>query len=397
MGNLQVDDKYLVEIGVFAVGLSILMTLLLGAVLPDLENGNYENIYERQQEIGRFTGESARTIIPWQLEGIYEPWNTAIPDAYSQDRIGLDGSLHGNDVTLDWVYLDENNQTHIDYFNSTHQNVGLGNNSIYNQKNGLFLGSLVALNPLQKSVSHLGDSYDVVTITQQKSGMWQGFLHWLNDSWGIERTTVNMNYWQYTGWSYVFTPMLPLQIEDPDDVNDNGFYNAVTQRATLTVIWYAVQNDERIEGGLRVYAGKEDGLVEIGQVTLEDIIREQQSLNTDTSSKFMFSFNSATIYLNIKFDTMVIGSADYTNAFTTGQWKIALTSPYVGSYLNVDDDYNMGLTLGSIVDMFTKILTFNVPNLPAPWDLAVWLIVVLPISILLALLIAKLATSILPG
>ena len=91
-------------------------------------------------------------------------------------------------------------------------------------------------------------------------------------------------------------------------------------------------------------------------------------------------FEGIQLQLNIRFDADVLNeSIPLEQAWTEGRWSMAITSPSAGNFLDLKNSTSFTQSLGSLVDTFIDIYTFDVPNVDS-WfyELLLWLLCVFP-------------------
>lgn len=378
------DDQVLIRIAVFGIAMSVMCTAMVSILLADTGSGDYDfdDIQNYRKDLSSFTGESMLNQTPWVLTSVYTPWT---PD------LGIEGHLTDDN----WLYGESVNYP---YINSA---------------------SCIKLDPTQKSSIILGVDdrtyeYEYATGTNPlfdpDSDIWQiaewlysfdpGFGNIHNRADYANQGMINLanilgidtnvyatgtaHMWNYTGYRYVFDPTLPFQVEDEETKT------SVVDGA-LSIVWYSYLGQEGISGALDVYGGD----VLLASYSASDII---SAYNTSSgyASHFDFDFGGAMLSLYVSFDPDTITSGvPLMEAWTTGQWSMAVTSLSVGNFLDVSNSTSYSTTGGSMIKTFIQIYTLSLPSIHNQWmDVILWLLVGLPMTLALALVTLKIMNSV---
>lgn len=344
------------KLAIFCFVMSITITLLTSVLFPianyEGETPSAQAVDEAQRSIALFSGQSAINYVGWDFEGAYTPYDSTLGGASGASQ-GVDGWLYASDVSS-WYDADSN---------GVYSRGHVGTNSpIY-------------LNPEQKSTVDLTYSSISDTVTERQSGLggsWNRF--WGNvfgdDSSGYVDVTYSYNYWSFTGWRYVFTPVSAI----------NAF-DTTSQNVTLSLIWYdGGLAGESLQAGFVLYGTSGDDVWEIGQITADTIVNNYG--NDGYATRYQFTFQNNTVYAFIKFDDSVIntvGTIDWDRAFSEGKWSLQIASPTVANLFSGDSSISTaGSTMGNLLTSFVSILTLSNPEIPSPWSIVVWLFIVVP-------------------
>lgn len=350
------DDSMLLKIAVFGIAMSVMCTLMITVLVTDNNSDyTYAQLNNYRNELGTFTGESMVSSTPWVLTGVYTPWN---PMDGVQGHIA-DGWLYGSSI----AYQDLNHSADIH------------------------------LDPAQKSSTKLTVGIDFDYSYRTGADWWNGGNEWgirligsLADSinawtggdWGYRTESGHANNWAFTGYRYVFDPTLPFTAG-----SDAG--NPSIVDGSLSIVWYDFGNyNEGLSGGLDVYGGS----VLLASYAASDIVAAYQS-SSGYASTYEFDFNGTTLTLAIKFDQDIIeANTDLMAAWSAGDWTMAVYTPSVGNFYDLEHSNAFMSTAGSMIDTFVSIYTFNPPTLPGSssligefWTTILWVLVGLPFTI----------------
>lgn len=368
------NDQTYIRIAVFGITLSVVCTVMIAVVFASDTNSDYDfdTIQEYREELSRFTGESMLNQTPWVLSVVYTPW-------FFED--GLEGHITDDN----WLYGEAITSSAPDEEDP---------DSLYYPYIGKSSG--IKLDPSQKSSILLSvgdDTYDYV----YRNGMewWAqhygvaeyialGPVGWLAhegiidlaDVLGIDKYTYDtktVGTWNYTGYRYVFDPTLPFADAQTASVRDGA----------LSIVWYSYNGQEGLSGALDVYGGD----VLLASYSASDIISAYDS-SSGYAIQYDFDFNGTVLNLYIQFDVTAIESGvPLIEAWTTGQWSMAISSETVGNFLDIDGSTSYSVTGGSMIRTFIQIYTLSLPNINNDWmNVILWLLVGLPMTLSLALI-----------
>lgn len=360
------NDGLLLGVAIFCTVMSLVSTMLISAMLPSLTLGySYDDLQSAREEVVAFTGDTMTNTTPWELTAVYTPYE--VGSSYNVDG---DGFLYGSSVNYAEI------GKHAD----------------------------IKLDPGYKSTTTLSQNQTDITLTTRevkpiytRSGTFgtaafagqmylKTFTDWIDDKFG---TNINYDYvnavtrevttsyqtWQYTGYRYLFDPMLPIDYSGQNDEK----VSAVD--GSLSIVWYKTPMGEGLSGGLVIY---DKDQVIISNYAASDIIRDYDSTSAH-STRYNFVFEGIQLQLNIRFDADVLNEAvSLEEAWTEGRWSMAITSPSAGNFLDLKNSTSFTQSLGSLVDTFVDIYTFDVPNVDN-WfyELILWLLCVFPAQLAL--------------
>ena len=363
-GGDDSDTGVMIGIAVFCTVMSLVSTLLISAFLPSIAMGySFDEVQAAREEVIAFTGDTITNDTPWELDSVYTPYE--VGSSYNIDESGF---IYGDSIEYDQI--------------GKHADIKLSPEKKSNQT--LSQG----IDEVQVEEAHLKKWYDpsvlgplgtwnlASAINFNRVAEWIGIDGRIN----IATTeTVDKTYpsWGFTGYRYLFKPMLPFSYVEGEPEEKSA------TDGTLSIIWYNVDGIEGISGGLVVYNANK---VIIANYAASDIIADYNS-GSGLSTKYNFTFEGTPIYLNIRFDSDVLNnSIPLETAWTDGRWSLAITSPSAGNFLDLKNSAAFTTSLGSMVDTFIDIYTFDVPNVGnSYYELILWLLVVFPAELALML------------
>ena len=337
------EDSFVTRLAIFCTVMTMVSTLCVGILLPAHSAYSYEDVSAQRIGLEGFTGESMTNQAPWMLTGVYTPYVINADHGVTED-----GWLYGE--SIDYPYLNE-------AFN-------------------------IKLDPGQKSdipISTDGkqsvtDTWDEIKWGFRDPRIGPNIQRAIAEALGIDvynhyEKTSTFNAWNYTGYRYEFDPMLPFQLDE------EGNKKPSAADGKLSIVWYNYGGHEGISGGLIIY-GQNDVL--LASYSASDIIGSYNAINSH-STKYVMNFNGVLINLNVRFDPDVINSGKpLGQAWTDGDWSIAFTSLSAGNFLDLKNSTSFSTSVGSMVETFVNIFTFDVPDLPLHYAIFLWLLVALP-------------------
>lgn len=352
------DDSTLIKIAVFGFAMSIFCTAGLTLLLSDTANSDYsfDEINEYRDNVSSFTGRSMLSETPWVLTGVYTPWEKS--DGVNTSHLDADGWLYGESITPLSNYYGVQGSP-----------------------------AIIKLDPEKKSSRILttGESYsdDVVTGIQ----WWydNALTRGLGTTMGLDPftyTTMTGQAWDFTGYRYVLDPTLPF--------NDQ---QTSAKDGSLSLVWYTYNSQEGLSGGLDVYGGK----VLLASYSAVDIISAYNS-PSGNATEYKFDFEGIILNLNIRFNQAVIENGmTLMEAWTKGEWEMAVTSTSAGLFLDVKNSNSYTVTVGSMIETFTNIYTLKMPNIDnGLFSIVLWLMVGLPMTLALALVLLRVIQAVKP-
>lgn len=368
------DYQVLTRIAVFGITMSVVCTAMIAVIFAADANGDYDfdTIQEYREELSQFTGESMLNQTPWVLSAVYTPW--FFEDGL-EGHITDDNWLYGEAITSSEPDPDDPDALYYPYIGKS---------------------SRIKLDPEQKSSVLLSvgdDTYDYIYENglqwwAQQYGVpefialgpvgWlahQGIID-LADALGVDTHTYDtksVGTWNYTGYRYVFDPTLPFADAQTKSVKDGA----------LSIVWYTFNGQEGLSGALDVYGGD----VLLGSYSATDIISAYNT-NSGYAVHYDFDFQGTKLELYIQFEEDAIQSGvPLIQAWTDGQWSMAISSETVGNFLDIDGSTSYSVTGGSMVRTFIQIYTLSLPNINNDWmNIVLWLLVGLPMTLSLALI-----------
>lgn len=368
------DYQVLTRIAVFGITMSVVCTAMIAVIFAADANGDYDfdTIQDYREELSQFTGESMLNQTPWVLSAVYTPW---LFEDGLEGHITDDNWLYGEAITSSEPDPDDPDALYYPYIGKS---------------------SRIKLDPEQKSSVLLSvgdDTYDYIYENglqwwAQQYGVpefialgpvgWlahQGIID-LADALGVDTHTYDtktVGTWNYTGYRYVFDPTLPFADAQTKSVKDGA----------LSVVWYTFNGQEGLSGALDVYGGD----VLLGSYSATDVISAYNT-NSGYAVHYDFDFQGTQLELYIQFDEDVIQSGvPLIQAWTDGQWSMAISSETVGNFLDIDGSTSYSVTGGSMVRTFIQIYTLSLPNINNDWmNIVLWLLVGLPMTLSLALI-----------
>lgn len=368
------DYQVLTRIAVFGITMSVVCTAMIAVIFAADANGDYDfdTIQDYREELSQFTGESMLNQTPWVLSAVYTPW---LFEDGLEGHITDDNWLYGEAITSSEPDPDDPDALYYPYIGKS---------------------SRIKLDPEQKSSVLLSvgdDTYDYIYENglqwwAQQYGVpefialgpvgWlahQGIID-LADALGVDTHTYDtktVGTWNYTGYRYVFDPTLPFADAQTKSVKDGA----------LSIVWYTFNGQEGLSGALDVYGGD----VLLGSYSATDVISAYNT-NSGYAVHYDFDFQGTQLELYIQFDEDAIQSGvPLIQAWTDGQWSMAISSETVGNFLDIDGSTSYSVTGGSMVRTFIQIYTLSLPNINNDWmNIVLWLLVGLPMTLSLALI-----------
>ena len=353
------SDGLLFKVAIFCTIITVVSTMLIGALLPGLQSDySMDEIEYERKNVMTFTGDSITNSTPWKLTHVYTPFTYG-----SSYNIDDDGFIYGSEIS-DYSELGKTTD--------------------------------IKLNKNQTSASTLDTNKQTVSI-EKKSFKWYydpTTIGWLTIPYAaiyssitnqdveyITTETVNQDYqtFQHTGYRYVFDPMLPFNY-------DGGGDDVSTRDGSLSIVWYKFPGNSGIigsgiSGGLVIYGADQ---TIISNYSALDII-DGYNTNSGFASKYDFDFNGTRLFLNIRFDSDVINdSIPLDDAWNDGRWSLAITSSSAGNFIDIKNSTSFTDSLGGMVDTFIDIYTFDTPSIDNPfYDFILWMLVIFPAELAL--------------
>lgn len=350
------DDATLMKIAVFGLAMSIICTLGIQIMFVETGDYDYDEIQAYKNELISFSGDTMINNSPWVLVSVYTPWQPGFPSSNIDD-----GWLYGQSIE----YADIGKAADI------------------------------KMDPNQKSSVPITYTREAASFQQQSGTEWWAdipVINWIGSSLGFDPytyTTVVANNWNYTGYRYVLDPTLPFA-EDPD--------TASPRDGSLSLVWYSFNGQEGLSGGLDIYGGRSGAsgdVIRLASYSATDIITAYNEYSS-YATVYDFDFEGTHLNLSIRFDPAIIDSGiPLMQAWTEGNWSFAISSISAGNFLDIENSTSYTDTMGSMLDTFIKIYTFNLPNFGNEWAaMILWLMVGLPMTIALLCVTMRLMNAI---
>lgn len=357
------DDRLQVGMAVFAVVMSLVVTMMVPLVAPayDTDTGySYADLFAEKASLEAYTGESMTNMAPWKLTGVYTPWTVGDP-------------ITNIDPETGWAYGESINYT--PYIGQT---------------------SGIKLDPEHYSNTPLYQAtYNDQAITVEEPISWlYGLNGYLNvfghiaeffgfDTIDTRTEYIDVNTWTFTGYRYEFDPMLKI-----DYASGSHDYSKDSQSdAKLSIVWYKTAVSQGISGGLVLYNNMTNGIV--ANITIEDILMKY-NLSSNYSTRYAFDFEGVQVYLNLRFDLDVItGGVDLTEAFNSGRWTMAITAASMDNFMDISSSNSLSSSTANLLDTYIKIFTFSFPTLDFLWSMLLWIICILPIQLTVLMFLAR--------
>jgi hypothetical protein len=358
------DDGLLVKIAIVSFAISLVCTAGFAILLQPSSDYSYDEIQEGRDQLISFSGQSMINQTPWKLTHVYTPWHEGL-----ETKVDTDGWLYGDEITAQElepygpmsyanIKLDPNQKssTPLNYSDVTY--VGQTGWKWYAPGSGTVAGKL--LTPIYSIYTALGGKSDPYVYGD-----------------------INTHSWNYTGYRYVFDPTLPISNEGED-----GQTNSVD--GSLSIVWYNSNNQEGLSGGLIIYGGD----ILIANYSATDIIADYNT-TSGYATVYDFDFGGTVLTLSIRFDQNAIEEGmNLMQAWTLGNWSMAISSPSAGSFFDIDGSSSFTVTAGNMISTFMKIYTLQVPSFENEWaNVILWILVGLPATLAMLCITLKLVNG----
>lgn len=356
------DDRLQVGMAVFAVVMSLVVTMMVPIVAPayDTDTGyGYADIFGEKAGLEAFTGESMINMAPWKLTGVYTPWTVGDPItnlneegwAYGQEITNYPDLGKTSGIKLDPRYKSE---TPLYQKNYADQEIHI------DEPTWLLYG----LNGELNVFGHIADFFGIDTITHTTE---------IRD----------INSWSFTGYRYEFDPMLKIDYTD----NTHDYQTTSQSDAKLSIVWYKMAGVQGISAGLILYDNMTNGIV--ANITLQDIL-DSYKVGSNYSTRYQFDFQGVQVYLNLRFDLDVTtGGQDLAQAFDDGRWSMAITAASMDNYMDISASNSLSSSTANLLDTYIKIFTFSFPTLDFLWSMVLWIICILPIQLTVLMFLSR--------
>lgn len=358
---MDTSDSSLIKLAIFCIAMSVMTTCLISMYVGGSSDYNYDTINGYRSELVEFSGGQLVNDNPWVLSGVFTPFtpgtiaDSDIPNHIENDNGQSIGWLFGEKITT-YPYLDEVTGIKLDPNQKSNQLLTVGDKTNWAYQNG-------------KEWWAGGNDYGV-----DLSGIGRFFIDLAgNDSsdYGAIYESGQANNWNYTGYRYVFDPVLPFNSE------------ASAKDGRLSIVWYEIPNDTGLSGALEIYASSADqNQIKLGTISAASIIGAFRS-TTGYVQVFDFNFEGTHLNLTIQFDPTVYSQYNtLQNAWDAGAWSMAISSASAGNFFDVENSNAFNITAGSMLDTFVEIYTFDYPHFQDSWmEFIMWLLVGLPMTL----------------
>lgn len=383
------EDSLQVGIAVFCIVVSLVITAMVPAIVPEYDAENPDFLSEARQKMENFTGESMITNAPWQLTSVRTPYTAdsqevivseygwvygSITPSYSLNGVTyLASSVVADPDNNDWdieingtyyKYTTEETIIKLDPDQKSFQELQIGEDqNYYTQENKWYFAS----NPL-------GDvAYWVVGGLGSFTGLWE------TDR--TETVTNTGHTFDFTGQLYHFDPTYRISTQNSSATKLNS------DMASLNVIWYDNGASSGISSGLVLQSDKSKAI--IANYSTMDIISSAQT-DSKYATKYLLNFDGIQVYMYIMFDTEVLTSnMSLLDAWNQGLWTISFASPSADGLMDIFNSNDLSSSLGNLIDTYLSIFTFDMPNCPAQWNLVLWVVCVLPLEIAMIMFLSR--------
>lgn len=360
----QGDAHTLAVIAIFCIAMSVMTTCLVTVFVSGSSDYDYDTINAYRSELVTFSGGQLVDDNPWVLSAVYTPFtpgtipDSDIPNHIENDNGQSSGWLFGENVTT-YPYIGEVANIKLDHDQMSNQLLRQGENVSYEYRNGRSWwnggndAGVTILNP------------DVVRWFSSITGIGD-----VDENYGYEVSSGTVNNWNYTGYRYVFDPVLPF--------NDQ----ASAKDGRLSIVWYTIENDSGISGALEIYGSKTNEVIKYGEISSKDIVNTFLS-TAGYVQVFDFNFSGTHLNLTIRFDPTVYNSySTLQQAWDAGAWSLAVSSASAGNFFDVETSNSFNATAGSMLDTFIQIYTFDYPHFEESWvEFVMWMLVGLPATL----------------
>lgn len=359
----QGGEHVLIKIAIFCIAMSMISTVLVTVYVSGSSDYDYDTISMYRSQLADFSGGQLVNDNPWVLKGVYTPFvpgsvaDADIPDHIEDDNGQSIGWLFGEKITT-YPYLDEVARIKLDPNQKSDQLLSVGNPTNYQYQNG-------------KEIWAGGNDYGI-DLSGWGRAIIQFFGGTPGDDYGSIYATGQANNWNYTGYRYVFDPVLPFGSEGS------------SKDGRLSLVWYQIPNDTGLSGALEIYgADKSNNQIRLGSISASEIIQAFRA-TTGYVQVFDFDFEGTHLNLTIQFDPTVYDTYNSLQAaWDAGAWSMAVSSASAGNFFDVDNSNAFNATAGSMLDTFIDIYTFQYPHFSNnSWaEFLLWILVGLPMTL----------------
>lgn len=363
-------EHTLIKIAIFCIAMSVMSTCIVALFQQGSSDYDYDTINAYRSQLVEFSGGQLVNDNPWVLSAVYTPFvpgtvePSDIPNHIENDHGQSIGWLFGDDIS-NYPYIGEVANVKLDPNQKSNQLLSIGDVYSYEYRNGRSWwnggndAGITILNP--NLVRWLSDNTGIGDI---------------DDDYGYETVSGSSNNWSYTGYRYVFDPVLPFNSQ------------ASAKDGRLSLVWYQIPTDTGLSGALEIYGATTDrNQIKLGSISAQDIISVFRS-SAGYSQVFDFNFEGTHLNLTIQFDPIVYNSYNtLQGAWDAGAWSMAISTASAGNFFDVDNSNAFNVTAGSMLDTFVQIYTFEYPHTLGTsseqnWvEFVLWLLVGLPMTL----------------
>ena len=359
------DDATLTKIAVFGIAMSIFCTLGIQIMFVETGDYDYDEINAYRNDLINFSGESMINDNPWVLTHVYTPWVPGMTLDDPDNPHYSDGWLYGEDVISNYPDRYKSADIHMDVNQKSSAPLSFTRKA-YDQPGVREWWTDI---PVIGTVLMVGAAYAGIDVYSQHP--------------------LTLNNFNFTGYRYVLDPTLPFA------ENEN---TTSTRDGSLSLVWYSYNGQEGISGGLDIYGGRSgnyNDTIKLASYSATDIIADYDE-TSNYATVYDFDFEGTHLNLSIRFDANAIeGGMPLMQAWTEGKWSFAISSVSAGNFLDIDNSTSYATSMGSMLDTFIKIYTFNLPNFNNEWAaMMLWLMVGLPMTIALLCVTMRLMNAI---
>lgn len=364
------DDRLQVGLAIWGVVISIVISAMLPVLLPVSATGyDLEDIYAERASLEMYTGESMINQAPYMLQHVYTPYTVG-----GEYHLTEEGWLYGSELV--------DGEDNPSFVIGGEQQIGR---------------TTIRLDPAMKSSVPLyteSTAYitEFDTLGFLGNGFWrgvaEGFLTFVgalhnDDLTGIKyisTSTTEYPTWAFSGYRYELDPMLRINTE-------NGTSTKAVDDAKLSIVWYDLDGQEGISGGLVLYNSKTNAI--LASYTAAEIVSAYNSLSQN-ASKFKLDFDGTLVNMWIRFDPdVLVNNLDLSQSFSLGKWTVSFTSASADTYLDIMNSNSFASSLGSMLQTYIDIFTMNLPDVGTEWNLVLWVICVMPLGLSVILFLSR--------
>lgn len=355
-------EKTLIKIAIFCIAMSMISTVLVTVYVAGSSDYDYDTISMYRSQLADFSGGQLVNDNPWVLSGCYTPFTPgSVPDSDIPNHIEDDngqsiGWLFGESIA--YPYIGEVARIKLDPSQKSNQLLTIGDTTDYQYQNGkeIWAGGN------EYGIDLSGFGKDIIRFFGQTPG----------DDYGVIYASGTANNWNYTGYRYVFDPVLPFSSEGS------------SKDGRLSIVWYQIPGDTGLSGALEIYgADKSNNQIKLGSISASEIIQAFRA-TTGYVQVFDFDFDGTHLNLTIQFDPTVYNSySSLQAAWNAGSWSMAISTASAGNFFDVENSNAFNATAGSMLDTFIDIYTFDYPHFNNnSWaEFLLWMLIGLPMTL----------------